>query len=207
MKNPYETLGVDKDATQEEITKAFKEKAKKSHPDKETGNKEKFQEHNMAVSIIGDVVKREKFDKTGKTGEDSFEKKFASFLARGLAEIQNCDDIKHLDLMGIYNLVTEKAMERFKDDLRKTKRIVLKYKVASKRAKRKYGDTKNNILKIIIDAQIDTENKRVIQLEEDIEFIKKVVEALGDYEFEFEQRQESELSRALRTGATIHFNV
>lgn len=66
MRNPYEVLGVEKDCQQGEITKAFRKKAQKCHPDKEGGSDEAFQEVNRAYQQIGTVEARKDFDE-GKT--------------------------------------------------------------------------------------------------------------------------------------------
>tara|TARA_Y100000310_G_scaffold155358_1_gene154829 strand:+ start:245 stop:892 length:648 start_codon:yes stop_codon:yes gene_type:complete len=59
--NPYKILGVDKDATQDEIKKAFRKLALKYHPDK-GGDEEKFKQVNQAYSMISDEAKRSQHD-------------------------------------------------------------------------------------------------------------------------------------------------
>ncbi|MFA5333131.1 MAG: molecular chaperone DnaJ [Candidatus Nanoarchaeia archaeon] len=68
-KNYYETLGVSKDASQEEIKKAYRKMAMKYHPDvnKEKGAEDKFKELNEAFSVIGDESKRQQYDMFGTT--------------------------------------------------------------------------------------------------------------------------------------------
>lgn len=61
-KNYYDVLGLKKNATQDEIKKAFRELSKKYHPDKKDGNEEKFKEVNEAYSILGDEKKRKEYD-------------------------------------------------------------------------------------------------------------------------------------------------
>ena len=74
-KDYYETLGIGKDASKSEIKKAYKNMAKKWHPDKfqDEGKKkeaeEKFKEINQAASILGDEEKRRQYDTFGTTGE------------------------------------------------------------------------------------------------------------------------------------------
>src|SRR5438552_720906 len=68
-KDYYEILGVKKTATEEEIKKAYRNLAKKFHPDKNKGNKEaenKFKEISEAYAVLGDKEKREQYDRLGR---------------------------------------------------------------------------------------------------------------------------------------------
>jgi DnaJ-class molecular chaperone len=65
MRDPYEVLGVTKTASEAEIKKAFRNLAKKHHPDTHAGDagaQKKFQEISGAYDIVGDKEKRAKFD-------------------------------------------------------------------------------------------------------------------------------------------------
>ncbi len=61
----YSILGVDKDASQEEIKKAYRKKAHEHHPDKSDGDEEKFKKISEAYSVLSDKEKRAKYDKFG----------------------------------------------------------------------------------------------------------------------------------------------
>lgn len=69
-KNYYDILGVSKDATQEEISKAFKQKARKLHPDVNHAPdaKEKFQELNEAYETLSNPEKRQQYDNPSPFG-------------------------------------------------------------------------------------------------------------------------------------------
>ncbi len=64
-KDYYETLGVNKGATKEEIKKAFYKLAHKYHPDKKDGNEAKFKQVNEAYQVLSDDSKRSKYDQFG----------------------------------------------------------------------------------------------------------------------------------------------
>jgi molecular chaperone DnaJ len=67
----YEVLGVSRDATEEEIKKAYKKAALKYHPDRNPGNKEaeeKFKEASEAYQVLSDPQKRRIYDQYGYEG-------------------------------------------------------------------------------------------------------------------------------------------
>lgn len=65
--NYYETLGVSKDATDDEIKKAYRKLAHKHHPDKQSGDEKKFKEINEAYQVLSDKAKRQQYDQFGRT--------------------------------------------------------------------------------------------------------------------------------------------
>ncbi len=74
----YKALGVDKNATQEDIKKAYRKLARQYHPDLNPNDKEahkKFQQLNEANEVLNDPEKRKKYDQYGKDWQhaDHFE--------------------------------------------------------------------------------------------------------------------------------------
>lgn len=70
-KDFYSVLGVSRNATQQEIKKAYRKLAHEHHPDKATGNEERFKEVNTAYQTLGDEKKRAKYDQIGHSGYTS----------------------------------------------------------------------------------------------------------------------------------------
>lgn len=66
----YEVLGLDKNASKEEIKKAYRKLARKYHPDvnKEAGAEEKFKEAKEAYEVLGNEQKKAQYDQFGHAG-------------------------------------------------------------------------------------------------------------------------------------------
>src|SRR3989344_756630 len=75
-KDYYEILGINKNASKEEIKKAYKQLAKKYHPDmtKDKSTEEKFKEISEAYAVLSDDKKRANYD---QFGHDGFDQRFS----------------------------------------------------------------------------------------------------------------------------------
>lgn len=98
--DPYELLGVSRDATEQEIKKAYRKLALKYHPDKITNEHEreeseaKFKEITSAYEILSDAELREKYDRYGSSGFDGMnggfgEDDFMNFFQQQYRQQQN----------------------------------------------------------------------------------------------------------------------
>jgi molecular chaperone DnaJ len=66
-KNYYDILGIPKEASDDEIKKAYRKMAHKYHPDKSGGDEAKFKELNEAYQVLSDKSKRQQYDQFGQT--------------------------------------------------------------------------------------------------------------------------------------------
>ena len=69
----YEVLGVNRNADEDEIKKAYRKLAKQYHPDMNPGDKDaeaKFKEINEAYEVLSDPQKRARYDQFGHAGVD-----------------------------------------------------------------------------------------------------------------------------------------
>jgi len=66
MKNYYDILGVSRNASKEEIKKAYRKLAHKYHPDKKHGDESKFKEVNEAYQVLSDEKKKSQYDNFGR---------------------------------------------------------------------------------------------------------------------------------------------
>jgi molecular chaperone DnaJ len=86
----YEVLGVQRDASNEDIKKAFRKLAFQYHPDRnrEDGASEKFKEINEAYEVLSDADKRASYDRFGHSGAgDFFGRGFEGFDFGGFGDI------------------------------------------------------------------------------------------------------------------------
>jgi molecular chaperone DnaJ len=85
----YEVLGVSKNASEDEIKKAYRKMAMKYHPDKNEGDKaaeEKFKEAAEAYDVLGTAAKKQKYDQFGHAG-------FSAGAGGGHGDFSSMDDI------------------------------------------------------------------------------------------------------------------
>ncbi len=112
-KDYYKILGLNKGASQEEIKKAFKQLARKYHPDLNPNNKEaeeKFKEINEAFQILSNPEKKEKYDKYGDS----------AFSEEDLSQFRNFnfdfeDLFKGFGFENIFDIFNEKEDRSYED--------------------------------------------------------------------------------------------
>lgn len=89
----YAELGVSRDATEEEITQAFRRLAAQYHPDRNPGHEDRFKRISEAYAVLKDPKSRETYDRGEDTGFEGFDtvedvfQHFADFFAPYEAEI------------------------------------------------------------------------------------------------------------------------
>ena len=89
-KNPYSVLGISSDATQDQIKKAYRDLAKKHHPDMNRGNKsseEKFKEIQHSYEILSDPEKRKSYDMFGRSSSSDRSQQTYGQYSRGFPGI------------------------------------------------------------------------------------------------------------------------
>lgn len=70
-KDYYNTLGISKGASADEIKQAFRKLAHQHHPDKASGDEAKFKEINEAYQVLSNPEKRQQYDQYGQTFEQA----------------------------------------------------------------------------------------------------------------------------------------
>jgi curved DNA-binding protein CbpA len=190
-KNHYETLGVPRDATAEQVKRAFRRAASKAHPDKEGGDAKKMAEINRAWECLGNAQRRLTYDQTGydegvgedlhSEGESVLMEYFDTELNKGAAALANLiGNVARRMQEDLANMQT--GLQHMELGLRNLKRS--RTKVRRKTAKAR------NLFHLLIDTRIHRIEEDKVRCMRQIERIKKAQEALKDYESDEEAPQE-----------------
>ncbi|MBV9637784.1 MAG: DnaJ domain-containing protein, partial [Methylobacteriaceae bacterium] len=110
--DPYQTLGVGKEASQEEIQKAYRRLAKKLHPDLNPGNKsaeEEFKTVAGAYDLLSDPEKRARFDRgeIDASGAERPRQRYYRDFAGGTADHPYASDGGFSDFAGSDDILSE----------------------------------------------------------------------------------------------------
>lgn len=109
--DPYTVLGVKRDASQEDIQKAYRRLAKKLHPDLNPGNKqaeEQFKDVAAAYDLLGDAEKRARFDRgeIDASGQERPAQHFYRDFAEGGGHAYS-SDAGFADFAGAEDIISE----------------------------------------------------------------------------------------------------
>jgi curved DNA-binding protein CbpA len=130
--NPYEVLDVPRDASQTDISRAYKRKAKIHHPDK-GGDRDDFEKLVQSNMVLSDPKKRSKYDTTGKIDEEHPDNTEGIFIARAIAAILQAADAadKHGEPT-LFDLV-QMAKEQINKDILATRQNQTMVEINAKR--------------------------------------------------------------------------
>lgn len=188
----YELLGVAKDATKREIKEAYRRLARKLHPDREGGDKEKFQEIQHAYMVLYDEKARANYDRTGEAGEKA--KPTATQMAyenlAGLFTAIVTENVTNIHKIDIFKFMREKVVEAREGPeklKRKNERNIKQYQRAEKKLKRKKKRSKHpKIMETVLSEQIRACRNNIRACDEDIEMYNLMLELMDDYDYEFD---------------------
>jgi len=195
MREHYETLGVQENATTEEIKRSFHDKAKTAHPDV-GGSPDEFKKLNMAYLILKNPETRRKYD----AGQDP-DIASNSSLSEGqkvLMEMFN-SYLQNLDYMEAQcpkiktYVINEITKLRTQHEANKNKCMAQITKLNSKKGKLT-TTSELNLFELLIDNQIDQLNKRIFLAEEHIKVLNSALIVLELYNEAFDPSVRSNVS-------------
>lgn len=190
-KNLYEILGVDKNATLQDMKKAYRDKAKKAHSDK-GGNDTDMAEINKAYSILRIPSKREFYDRTGETEDTPFDKKFQAFINEVFVGhiLKRAADVEHEDLIKLFRTYIDNFIIHQEENRKSLNSEIEKLLKVINRTKSK----KNNIINLVIEANISQLKHGVAMCDDNIKFAKDAYDHLQDYNYEFTERPKKKVT-------------
>jgi DnaJ-class molecular chaperone len=172
----YQTLGIDPDATQEEIKKSYREKSQEMHPDK-GGDHQEFVQVTEAYRVLSSPERRRRYDETGDSEGPDIHGKAMELALRWFTEaIRNPFE----DVLAFIQERTESAIEESEASIRAQKQELEGIAVAESRIKvRPEADFLGEYFKSVrsgIERGIDEEREK-------IEMYQKIPEFFDGYEF------------------------
>jgi len=187
MKNLYETLGVDEDATSEEIKKAYKGKAMILHPDRNGGEDRGFDDLRKAYEILSDNERRARYDETGDTDDQPqtevmLRTQFLQIFSVMLDTEQNFKTVDFVSV-GIYKL--EAKMKELKFDIEKHQAEIDRLATAKNRMTKK--DEKTNLFESLLEQREEGLLQKITATNEAIEICEKLIEELNTYEYSHDE--------------------
>ena len=187
--NPYDELGVDKDATDKEIKKAYKKKAMSTHPDK-GGSEEEFKKTNEAYLVLSDPQQRRKFDETGSTEDDrpvddTIQRLSALFFA---VIQQNKARLNEFDIIGKMLEIIEGETQVAFADIKKAEVEIASIERLTGKITNSKGE--DNIFEGMINGRIGEIKRRIENINIEIEKMNKCKAMLEVYECEYEMAEE-----------------
>lgn len=186
MRDPYKTLGVDKKSPPEEIKKAYRKRAKKTHGDA-GGSDEEFREVKACYDLLADPVRRQRYDETGQTDEKpTFERQVASEL-QTLAVLTFANgNWKNHDLIGCMKKAIAENVQQSLLKKRKAADQIAELKDATVRITRK--DDKENFLLVAFQAEQQAAEIALQSIEAQIKLLGAMIVAVDNFSWKVDKR-------------------
>jgi len=199
MKDPYKTLNVDKDATEKEIKKAYRKKAKETHPDKkEDKDATEFNEVSTAYMVLSNPIKRKEFDETGSVDTDSVSEEERN-LTMAIERFISCfmdsvsktpfDELKYKNIIEGVRIKINEQVKAIDEDIKNAEGLADHY--TKIKDKVNYKGDKDDFLSVAIDQQIQGLKTLIETKEKDSEVWYMSLSLCDQYEWLVEHKERS----------------
>jgi curved DNA-binding protein CbpA len=176
----YDDLGVPKTADTPTIKKAYRRKAQKAHPDK-GGDKAKFYAIQRAYDVLGDEMRRKKYDETGDESDPQpVELQAMGILASLLLQLVEKIDVEHQNLIDIARQEIANNISNIKREVNNVKESIKKREKAIKRISTK---DEKNIVRQILQNNIADHNRHLYDMQNQIETLQACEVLLNGYSY------------------------
>jgi curved DNA-binding protein CbpA len=185
VRDPYRVLGVRWDASQEEIQKAYRHKAKILHPDT-GGSAEAFSELAHAYEVLSDMERREWYDRTGEVKpvpRNNLDDSATRVIALKLGELIHAEqDMTSIDLTTLIEDAIREDINQRRAQIASQKRAIERATSLRDRVKHKANDADNRLARVL--AWHERSAKYLIKKDEDaIRTLERALEILQEYSF------------------------
>lgn len=187
--DPYEILGVEKDATSEQISAAYKAAAKKAHPDS-GGSSDRFTRVKQASMVLLDPKRRKQFDETATINDSPADNVSAralelvvAFFVNSLNAMENPHvlQVEHTDLIKLGTRHFEQLIAASMTNIQGINRQLLRFEKALSRLKPKRN---KDVISVMLRHHMGRLNTVIDNNRQEIATNTKAIEILNDYEFE-----------------------
>ena len=187
-KDLYEILGIKKDATEEQIKKAYRDKSMEFHPDK-GGNPDDFKELKFAYDILKDKEKRYEYDRTGMADPDERKESATEILQTLFTDIifgAGAEELLRADIIGYARQKVTENQVKLRADIPIGQR---KLKILQKvKSKIKHNSESPNILENIVTKEIENTMFELKNIRTKMALNGEVINLLKDYEYDIESK-------------------
>lgn len=175
-KNHYETLGINPDATEAEVKRAYRSKARATHPDK-GGSADEFAPVAEAFEVLSDTGRRQLYDATGRDDRNTMEFTVQNELMKAFsAAISMPDEYKSIveTVRGAFTRAVEN-IDAEREKIENERPILL--------AKRERVKTSNevNLVHMLIDEELKRIEHHVFTLDHQKEVMEACLKELESY--------------------------
>jgi curved DNA-binding protein CbpA len=181
----YRVLGVGRDATQKEIHRAYRRKAKLSHPDV-GGSVEAFGELGIAYTVLSDTERRELYDRTGEIRPpkpDTLDASAIEIIAQKLGLVIHAEqDVTSMDVAALLEQTIREDIAERKTGVSGLRRAMDRARKLRDRVRRK-AQGRDNMLARVLDWHETTAKNNIKRHEEAIGSMQRALEILKDYSF------------------------
>ena len=181
----YQLLGLKRAATRDEVRKAYRRKAKSSHPDS-GGSEEAFNALTAAHDVLADARRRERYDSTGEIEQarpDNFDGSAIEVIAQKLGMIIHAEqDLTSLDIGAVIEQAIREDIALRKSSIANQRRAVERAAALRARVKRKANNA-DNMLARVLDWHESSAQDHVKKNEEAVRAMERALEILEGYSF------------------------
>jgi len=181
----YETLGVAKDATADELKAAYRRESMKHHPDR-GGDEAAFKAMKEAYEVLSDVARRQRYDETGATSDKPTPEEAAlDAIGELLLDVLEQKDADSTDLLAVMRKAIDNGYSDAQSKKAQLGKKIKNRKSALKRLRRK--DDRPNLLSAVLERDIAKLDGQLQEQDAIADLIGIMQKSLDGYAYDYER--------------------